>query len=186
MEGITSAEDIVRLEPQKVIVSVFLLTGYDHSAAEWLQKSWRQIHLDSGSSWWLLVPTEKPGAVGQPVDVDVALSAQLREMYGVTEEQTPCIVFDNFIDEAQQNVLSLKGDEELRKKMMVKMSRLIKTEVEKLGNKPRTDRWRREVTGKVFNSAQWELGEIKMLKVAEKTASVIVEKGVGILLGTPG
>ncbi|MCK1538677.1 MULTISPECIES: hypothetical protein [unclassified Bradyrhizobium] len=185
MEGITSAEGIVKHEPEKVIVSVFLLTGYDHSAAEWLQKAWRQIHLDSGESWWLLVPTKNPQSEGQPVDIDEELSAELREMYGVTEEQTPCMVFDNFIEEAQQNVLSLKGDETLRKNMMLKMSRLIKDEVDKLGDKPRSDRWRRQVTGRVFNSAQWERAEIKLLHVAKKAASVLVEKGSGIVLGIP-
>jgi hypothetical protein len=40
-------------------------------------------------------------------------------MYDIDEEKTPCLVFDNFLEEEHQSILSLKGDDDVLKKMML-------------------------------------------------------------------
>jgi hypothetical protein len=184
MRGITTAKEIADLEPKKVIVSVFLLTGYDHAAHEWLHNAWEQIHRDSGQYWFLLVPRREPHLVNVPMQVDLGLSEEIREMYGVSEKQTPCLVFDNFIEEQHQHVLSLRGDEILLKRMMGRMAQRMRAEIEMLGDKPRTDTWRREVTDKVFEAGQWAHVEKGFLGIAKQAISLL-PKGIWRLASVP-
>lgn len=180
MEEITSADEIASLEPRKVIVSVFILSGYDRSAKEWLLDTWKQIHADTGANWVLLAPVERRGFFPE---IDFALSARIREMYGIDERQTPCLVFDNFVEEEHQKVLSLKGDDELRKKMMLSMKRCIDTELEALGDKRRTDRWRKEVTEKLFREGQWSRSEEALLSATKKAFSLMSSGATKLALG---
>lgn len=168
MIGVTSAEEIAHLERQKVIISVFVASGYDREVVQWLQDTWQQLHIDTGDHWYLLVPVLNPGLPGIPSDVNFELADEIRSYYGLDEEATPCLVFDNFLDE-RQNVLSLKGDDDLRKKMMIRMKNIINAE----GQKPHTDLWRQHVTGKLFNSGQWTHVEKQLLKMTKEAASLL-------------
>jgi hypothetical protein len=145
MMGITSADQIVKLEPQKSIVGVFLATGYDRDAIEWLQSAWSDIHMASGEYWYLLVPVRAESLPGMPREIDIELSAEIRGMYGIDERQTPCIVFDNFDESVHQRTVTLIGTDDSRKKTMLAVAKILRESAEKLGDAGRTDRWRRQV-----------------------------------------
>jgi len=153
MEGVTSADQIATFEPKKVIVSVFIISGYDLKVAEWLDHAWNQIHFDSGAHWYLLVPVKEKSDLGLPMSIDVRVSNEIREMYGINKNQTPCLVFDNFLEDRQYR-LSLKGNDEYRKLLMLDMAKRLKEEVEMLGGQGPTDQWRREVTERLFTTGQ--------------------------------
>ncbi|MGO4513928.1 hypothetical protein AB4Z51_43935 [Bradyrhizobium sp. 2TAF36] len=172
MEEITSEDEIAELEPEKVIVSVFILSGYDRSAINWLKDTWEQIHEDTGSNWVLVAPV-KTREVGSAREIDIRLSDRIRKMYGIAPAKTPCLVFDNFIDEEHQNVLSLTGDDGLLKSMMLSMKRRIDEELEALGDIPRTDRWRQDVTRKLFDAGKWTRDERALLMATKKAFSVV-------------
>src|ERR1700682_5435374 len=97
MEEIYLEDEIAALEPKKVIVSVFILSGYDRSAYKWVLDTWKQIDEDTGANWVLLVPVNRRGSF--PREIDVSLSDRIREMYGIDRQQTPCLVFDNFVED---------------------------------------------------------------------------------------
>jgi len=80
MLGITSINDIAELERRKVVIGVFLATGYDHKEIEWLQKSLNEIHSDSGERWHFLVPTKDKSIRGEPADIDFKLANEIRNL----------------------------------------------------------------------------------------------------------
>lgn len=91
MMGITSAEQIAELEPQKKVIGVFLATGYNKAAIDWLHSAWDEIHEESGENWHLLVPVREVSRQTPPAGIDVKLSARIREMYGFGAEITPAL-----------------------------------------------------------------------------------------------
>ena len=181
MEEIYLEDEIAALEPKKVIVSVFILSGYDRSAYKWVLDTWKQIDEDTGANWVLLVPVNRRGSF--PREIDVSLSDRIREMYGIDRQQTPCLVFDNFVEDEHQKVLSLKGGDDLLKNMMLSMKERIDVELNTLGDAPRTDRWRYEVTDKLFRAGQWSRDESGLLTVAKKAFSLVSSGAMKFAVG---
>lgn len=173
MIGITSADDIAELEPEKVVIGIFLATGFDHSAIKWLHESWEEIHRKSGEFWHLLVPVKDQGTPGSPLQLDFSLSDQIREMYGIKPEQAPCIVLDDFNEERFQLVLTLREDERSRKTLMLKMSAFIRAEVEKRGDGLPTDAWRSGVINSLFDKLQLDDTARNLLKLAPQAFSYL-------------
>ncbi|WP_027528044.1 hypothetical protein [Bradyrhizobium sp. Ec3.3] len=184
MLGITSAEEIASYEPTNQIISVFVVSGYDRKLVNWLDDTWEEIHGDTGVHWKLLVPVKDPRRLTLPSQIDLALSGEIREMYDIPKKKTPCLVFDNFLEEEHQKILSLQGDDDLLKSMMLKMTSLIEAEVRQLGDSPPTERWRREVTRKLFDAGQWTRAETKLFGAAQKAFSLL-PSAVKIFLGHP-
>jgi hypothetical protein len=113
MIGVTSIDEILNQNKHGKyrVVGVFVANGYNEDAISWLQSAWENIHRDSGENWDLLVPVRGLGAPAMPRNIDVALGDDIREMYRLPREQTPCIIFDNFNGSARQKLVSLKGTE---------------------------------------------------------------------------
>jgi hypothetical protein len=121
MIPINSASDILYLERRKQVVAVFVASGLDPGALSWVFNTWWELEARSGDMWHVVVPLRKvPTHKEDPPDLthqnfNVDLAKKFRETYGVSDGDTPTLVFDDFNDEVQQRQVSLKGDEEERK-----------------------------------------------------------------------
>lgn len=119
MWGVTGVQYLDRLQKEDKVVGVFLATAFDVSAIEWLTKLWRTIHKASGYRWHLVAPTVKAInddqrlACADNYDADLALD--IARVYGLHTDRLPCVVFDNFNDEAAQLAVSFPSDEKGRR-----------------------------------------------------------------------
>ncbi|WBU29619.1 hypothetical protein OOZ54_23660 [Rhodopseudomonas palustris] len=149
MLGITAISHIMHYGTQKKIVGISLVLGTEPDAMKWFNSSWEVIHKKSGEYWDLLVPRKDgSGILGQ---FDDELTMDILSLYGLSEEDTPCIVLDNFDDTRNQYVISFDGTDKERKSTLIKLAKSIKKHVDNTTDSERGGLWRAKVIDLVHN-----------------------------------
>lgn len=129
MFSVNSLEQLNQLERQNKFVAVFLATGFDLSALRWLIECWMEIHVTSGYRWHMVAPTKRP--INDDLrnctleNFDSALARDLARMYGLEEDNLPCLVFDSFSDEHRQLFVKFPASEKERRKLITAINKHI-------------------------------------------------------------
>ncbi|MGY3406084.1 hypothetical protein ACVWZV_002197 [Bradyrhizobium sp. GM5.1] len=176
MEPVNSYEDVVYLEKRKQIVAVFVASGLDTDAVKWVFDTWFELGRRSGDRWHVVVPLkrmpldENDTSVLVPNNFNVELAEQMRNVYGVTDAETPVLVFDDFNDEARQMMVSL-NDKEGRKDVILAIERFMKQEMPDGVQLSDTDR--QNMTAKLVRRLQAENIKQSAFTFAANTGSAL-------------
>jgi len=176
MLGIISANEIAKFRKRKIIIGIFIATGMDKDAIEWLQSSWEDIHKASGRYWHLLVPVKEKSQQSTPAGFNVGLSDELRGEYGIVCEQTPCIIFDNFDGTNPQLEVSLRGTNSDRKAAMLFVAEFLQAKAEGSKRAERSEKWRKETLKELSRS----LTERKIAAFTKKSFSWLARLAIEI------
>jgi hypothetical protein len=178
MEAINSYDQVIDLEQRKQVVAVFVASLLDVQAISWIYDTWRDLNWRSGDRWHIVVPlinlprNEHDFERLVPNNFNYELARQIQKIYGVADEDTPCLIFDDFNDEVQQMKVGL-GDFEEAKRLILKIQRFMDEEVG--SNERLSDHRRRELTAKLV--AHLRNDEIKqaLLGWAPKAGSALAK-----------
>jgi hypothetical protein len=116
MEPVNSYDDVIWLEKKKQIIAVFVASGLDPKALTYVFQTWYELGRRSGQRWHVVVPLNKiPQHADDPLlltheNFNGELAEQIRTIYGVSDDETPVLVFDDFNDEAHQLKVSLADE----------------------------------------------------------------------------
>ena len=120
MFAVTSYHDLIDLESRGVVTSILIAERYDKQLLDWIYTCWEDLNTDSGNGWHIAIPSRKQSATLNTnfletftsSDFSTEFSRNLRSMYGLKKKHSPCIVFDNFNEEARQRYLQLGAFDE--------------------------------------------------------------------------
>lgn len=117
MHGVVEAGKMQDFVRKPVIVATFVATGYDQEVIKWVMNSWEQFDLDFDIRWHLLVPTTEwieggGNADWSNVRFNARLAKQFAGIYGLDRKRLPAIVFENYNDEEQQEMVSVRNAKE--------------------------------------------------------------------------
>jgi hypothetical protein len=182
MWAINSESDIVILENTKQVIAVFVASGLDSEALSWVFKTWSELEERSRDMWHVVVPLIKiPEVKDDPPDLthgnfNVRLARQLRETYGVDDDDTPVLVFDDFNEEVQQRQVSLKGDEGERKQVITAIESFMIDKVKQNGKDAVfSDLGRRAVVGELVDYMAMQKIKRSAFKLVPKVGSALAK-----------
>jgi hypothetical protein len=88
-------------------------------------------------------------------DFNEELAHEIQKGYGIADSDTPCLVFDNFVDEMRQLKVGLTGGEQARKALIVDITEFMNSALPKNQEDYHpTDETRLRMTGELFNYTQ--------------------------------
>lgn len=118
MFAVTGYDDVQYLEPGNTVVAVVLADALEPKLLRWLNDTWEAIHERSGERWHVVVPTRAPLRDGcnvfSPQHFSPSLALDLARMYGLSDTNLPCLVFDNFDENKKQLWIPLPREERER------------------------------------------------------------------------
>jgi hypothetical protein len=176
MNPVNSYRDLMRLEEKKQIVAVFVASGLDTEAIKWVFDTWSEINRRSGDRWHVVVPLinmpfhERDFSVLTNQNYNTELAQEIRDVYGIADEDTPALVFDDFNDEARQMTVSL-FDKEERKAIILEIERFMN--VETPNGKPLTDAERQATNAKLIAHLQMQRLKRSAFGWAKKQGSAL-------------
>jgi len=122
MIEIVSTNDIEELKNRDAFVSVFLADDFDHEIIDWLYKSWKTLHRTTGQKWHVTVPSSRSyrqfnSNVSPSQNFSSNLSEKIANKYGISDEEFPCLVFDDFDHRSNMRYVRLENynSKELKK-----------------------------------------------------------------------
>lgn len=114
------------------IVSTFCATEFDFEEVNWVFESWNAINRRAGLHWHILVPTIKAISGGAErvtdAEYDFSLSQEIIDIYGISDDKLPALIFDNFVEEERQAYLTIPGDPRDARAMFLRVAQLIRYE----------------------------------------------------------
>jgi hypothetical protein len=174
MWAVTTDQEIANLERSGRVVCILLAEQYDQALLDWVYGCWNLLHADSGFNWHIAVPSRKsvsalPGTRVDNLNFNTELSRELLAAYGLKLGQSPCLLFDNFNEEAHQRYVSLRNrdDQDLKG-----MFRLVAEIIADSPNaRARNDIGRARLTDEIVDGLNRRDATRGLLKVAPKIFS---------------
>jgi hypothetical protein len=130
MWKVVSQEEIGALSSDCAIISILLARAMNAELLRWLYDSWEEIDKIAGARWHIVIPSKSSRRVwstdGPDVsDFDTELSLEIANSYGVSREEFPCLVFEDFCDDTTPIRLSVPDGEKGRVKLVDEFSCLV-------------------------------------------------------------
>lgn len=176
MFAINDLSDLERLERTGRVVAVFLADSFCRDEVEWISRVWDTLHQRSGMRWHMVVPSRRDLRGGRFADDDLddQLAERLARIYGLSNKDFPCLVFDNFKDEERQLRVSIPGTDTERRDLMLAISEYL---VDKHSG------WetpRQELIDGLFNHLQGRRAFSKLVGWAPSIASAALRALTGV------
>lgn len=179
MHSVNALDDLNRLEGQQRLVAVFLATGYDVSAIQWLYDVWDEIHSQSGAFWHLIAPVhqiERNRDIRDKHNYNTVLARDLARMYGLSESDLPCLVLDSFKDDHRQLRIRLPPMEKDRRRLLEEIGAYI-AEVGTEDFRENTPGWRAALNSGLFDHLTRKHALGVALRFVPRAATVLVRAG---------
>lgn len=168
MYGVTDLSGLEFLERENKIVLVLLSSTLYPSTIDWMCHAWDEVHHRSAHRWHMVVPTKKPingkDHKLKTKNFSWKVSETLRNTYGISKANIPCIVLDNFRDDQRQHFVVLPEIEKDRAKLILGIEDFIKEN---------ENESREELINALFDRLKFNEALAGFIKVAPIAGSIV-------------
>jgi hypothetical protein len=152
MWKIVTQEQIGALAKERAVVSILLARSMNAEFLSWLYGSWDEINDLAGRRWHIVIPSRSSDWLwntgrASPRDFNTQLSLEMANSYGISMDELPCLVMEDFCEDATPIRISIPSEERERAKFVDEFSRLAKS----LGDEDLEPRWtsRRDINAMI-------------------------------------
>lgn len=182
MFGVNDLAQIEIIRRNNRVVGLFLATGLDRSALQWLVDVWEEIHNLSGHRWHLVAPTIRPidgdPRLVAPNNYNTIFANELATLYGLHRHDLPCIALDTFNEEERQLRIALPQDEVKRRQLIEEIAKFINGRVTQ-PYEPMTPAQVRSLTEELYNHIQGKAALRALVGWLPRVASVAMRIAPG-------
>ncbi len=183
MWAITTLKELDFLEREKAIVSVLLAENYDSDLIDWISASWQDLHSDSGMNWHIAVPchkniepskiyefSQKPAPKRYSDYYDSGLARKIMRLYGLNNNHSPVLLFDDFNESRHQRYISLS---EFSKADLRRIFKSAAAYIEQLPRPPFSDAKRSQYSDELLDIMIKAHAGNKIIKLAPQVFSIV-------------
>ena len=130
MWKVISQEQIGDLARERSVVTILLARSMNADFLRWLYHSWNEIHEIAGARWHIVIPSKSGRWVwaGDGPDIEdfnTALSLEIANSYGISRRRLPCLILEDFCEDAVPIRIAIPEDEKGRAKFVDDFSDII-------------------------------------------------------------
>ena len=130
MLKIVSQEEIGALVSDQAVITILLSRSMNAEFLRWLYSSWDEINRIAGKRWHIVVPSHSgdwlyTSGTMSVRDFNTALSTDIANSYGIRPDEFPCLLFEDFCEDAPPISISIPHDERERTKFVDDFAKLI-------------------------------------------------------------
>ena len=131
MWKVISQEQIGQLAREHSVITIVVARSMNSEFIRWLYDSWKEIHRIAGAQWHIVIPSCSGEWVysrdAVPQDFNTELSLEIANSYGVSRSEFPCLIMEDFCEDAIPIRISIPDGDRARAKFVDDFAELARS-----------------------------------------------------------
>lgn len=182
MWKVVSQEQVGHLSRENSIITILVARSMNAEFLRWLYSSWQEIHEIAGAHWHIVIPSNSGKWVwtgeGPSVnDFNTKLSLEIANSYGILLNELPCLIMEDFCEDATPIRVSIPDNERERTCFVDEFAQLVRL-LDKVDFAQRDWMSRRSINSEIANALKRKRFTAIGARVLPKAAGVLARIGL--------